>query len=271
MIDVIQQKLQSLTSAEEKYNQLREFLQLLILKIVDENGYFRNLAFVGGTALRIIYNLKRFSEDLDFCLANRDHYHFSTIMRELEHQLRLYHLDAEIRFKDHKNVASAFIKFDNILHLSGLSQHTDKKLLIKFEVDQNPPQGYQTELSVINKDFLIGINHFDLPSLFAGKLHAVLCRKYTKGRDYYDLIWYISQHIQPNFVLLNNAVQQTEHQEWHIDKDNLPKLLKDRFQMTDFSKVRADITPFLMDSKEARFFEEKYFLSLIAKMAQNVA
>lgn len=266
MIEVIQQKLQSLTSAEEKYNQLREFLQLLILKIVDENGYFRNLAFVGGTALRIIYNLKRFSEDLDFCLIDHDHYQFSTMMHELEHQLRLYHLDAEIRFKDHKNVASAFIKFNNILHLLGLTQHTDKKLLIKFEVDQHTSQGYQTELSVINQDFLIGINHFDLPSLFAGKLHAVLCRKYTKGRDYYDLIWYISQKVQPNFVLLNNAVLQTEHQDWHINKDMLSHLLKERFQITDFSKVRADVAPFLMDPKEVRFFEKKYFLSLIGTM-----
>ena len=263
MIEVIQQKLQLLTSAEEKYNQLREFLQHLILKIVDENGYFRNLAFVGGTALRILYGLKRFSEDCDFCLVDHSHYDFSTIMHTLERHLQLYHFDVEIRFKDHKNVASAFIKFDNILYLLGLTQHIDKKLLIKFEVDQHTPKGYQTELSVINQDFLIGINHFDLPSLFAGKLHAVLCRKYAKGRDYYDLIWYISQKIQPNFVLLNNAVQQTEHQDWHIDKDKLSCLLKERMERADFSKIRADVTPFLMDSKEARFFEKKYFLSLI--------
>lgn len=265
MIEVIQQKLNPLSSAEEKYNKLREFLQLLILKIIDENGYFKNLAFVGGTALKVIYDLKRFSEDLDFCLIEHENYHFSTMMKELERHLRLYGLDVDIRYKDHKTVASAFVKFNNILHLFGLTQHLSEKVLIKFEVDQNTPKGFQAELSIVNQDFLIAINHFDLPSLYAGKLHAVLCRKYTKGRDYYDLIWYISQKIQPNLLLLNNAMQQTEHQDYHLDQEKLDSMLKERIQNADFAKIRADIAPFLIDPKEIRFFEEKYLMSLVSK------
>lgn len=269
MIEVIQQKLRPLTTFEEKYNTLREFLQILILKIIDESGYFRNLAFVCGTALRILYDLKRFSEDLDFCLISHDHYDFSAMMTSLERQLKLYHLESSVRYKDHRTVASAFIKFDNILHATGLTGHVDKKLLIKFEVDQNPPQGFKTQLSVINKDFLIGINHFDQPSLFAGKLHALLCRKYTKGRDYYDLIWYLSQKIEPNFDLLNNAILQTENQNLQLNKKRLHDLLEKRLQTTDFGKVRADISPFLIDPKEIRFFDKNYFLNLISSGLGN--
>ena len=263
MIEIIQQKLKPFQTREEKYNQLREFLQILILKIIDEHGYFKNLAFVGGTALRILHGIKRFSEDLDFCLIDKKKYDFGSMMETLERQLRLYNLDVTVTYKDKKTVASASVKFDNILHAIGLTAHADQKIFIKFEVDQNPPQGYETQLSVINQDFLVGINHYDLASLFAGKLHAVLCRKYTKGRDYYDLIWYLTQKTEPNLKLLNNAIIQTEKKDWKLDKKNLQELLKKRIEETDFKKVRSDISPFLMDPKEIRFFEKDYFLGLI--------
>ncbi|HEV2613739.1 MAG TPA: nucleotidyl transferase AbiEii/AbiGii toxin family protein [Gammaproteobacteria bacterium] len=271
MIEIIQQKLKPFHTREEKYNQLREFLQILILKIIDENGYFKNLAFVGGTALRILYGIKRFSEDLDFCLVDPKKYNFSSMMKDLERHLRLYNLDVTITYKDKKTVASASVKFNDILHTVGLSAHEDQKIFIKFEVDQNPPHGYQTQLSVINKDFLVGINHYDPASLFSGKLHAVLCRKYTKGRDYYDLIWYLSQKIEPNFNLLNNAIIQTEKKDWTLDKSNLKELLKKRIEETDFKKVRSDISPFLMDPKEIRFFEKDYFLNLLNPPTYSVS
>jgi hypothetical protein len=191
VIEVLQEKIKTFQTRDEKYNFLREYLQIVILKIMDEKGDFKNLSFVGGTALQILYDLNRFSEDLNFCLINSNHYQFSTIIHSLEKELMLMGFVVNINFKDKKNVAAAQIKFENILFELNLSPRHDEKLFVKLEVDQNPPGGYENTFTLLNKDFLIGVNHFDLPTLFSGKLHALLCRKYTKGRDFYDFIWYI--------------------------------------------------------------------------------
>jgi predicted nucleotidyltransferase component of viral defense system len=182
----------------QKYNYLREYLQLLILKILDEKGYFRHIAFVGGTALRILYDLNRFSEDLDFCLIDKAHFDFKAMIHVLVKELQQQNFQVEFTAKDNKTVASGFIKFNQLLLSLGVSPHLNQKLSIKIEIDCNPPTGFKTEFTMINKEFLIGIQHYDLPSLFAGKLHAILCRAYTKGRDYYDLIWFLGRKIDPN-------------------------------------------------------------------------
>lgn len=265
MIDAIKAYLAEYKDKNEKYQELREYLQLLILKLLDENGYFQHLAFVGGTALRILYNLKRFSEDLDFSLINAKNYSFEMIMQQLTKLLAKANLKVTITYKDNKSVASAFIKFDELLYALNLSSHKDQKLAIKFEVDQNPPAGFKTEFSVINKAFLVGINHYDLPSLYAGKLHAVLCRPYAKGRDYYDLLWYIGRNVKPNYQLLENAYIQTEHTKLKIDEKKLRELLSEKFAATNFKKISADVEPFLQNSSELRFFDKAIFLDLIKK------
>lgn len=266
MLEAIKDKLRGHSgNNREKYNYLREYLQLLILKILDEKGYFNHIAFVGGTALRILYDLNRFSEDLVFSLTGQQNYSFADSMKTIKHELNKQNLTVDIATKDQKTVASAFIKFDSLLFELGLSAHKDQKLSVKFEVDQNPPLGYQTEFSMINKEFLIGISHYDLPSLFAGKLHALLCRTYTKGRDYYDLLWYLGKKITPNYALLENAIQQTEHEKLQLNKEKLVELLTKRIEQTDFKKIRADVEPFLADEKELRYFDKNIFLSLIAK------
>lgn len=259
----IENRLKQYTTYEEKFNYLREFLQLLILKILDEEGYFRNLAFVGGTALRVLYDLNRFSEDLDFCLISKGNYAFSQLMQNLEKKLRLENFDVTVRYKDAKTVASGLIKFENLLYQLGLTAHRDKKLTIKFEVDQNTPAGYNTTLSVISNDFFIAINHFDLPSLLSGKLHALLYRKYTKGRDFYDYIWYVGKKITPNFVWLNNAISQTEHVAASVDADNIKSLLLEKFEKTNFNHVQKDIAPFLKNPKEIRYFNQPFFTQLV--------
>lgn len=268
MLDTLTEKLKQYRSQEQKFNFLREYCQLLILKVLDDIGGFSNLSFVGGTALRILFDLNRFSEDLDFCLVNNNGYQFATLMDKLGKELKLYNIDTEIRYKDHKTVASAFIKF-NILNQVGLSPHKDQKLMVKFEVDQNPPKGFKTALTMISTEFLTAINHLDLPSLYAGKLHAILCRKYTKGRDYYDLIWYLGRDLTPNFEFLNNAIEQTEHEALDINKANYYTILLEKINQTDFSSVKKDITPFLVDPKELRYFEKDFFESIIKSKVQR--
>jgi hypothetical protein len=184
-------------------------------------------------------------------------------MERLENELTLENLNVSIKFKDKKAVASAFIKFQGLLHQFNLSPHHDQALLIKFEVDQNPPSGWNTKFSMINRDFLIGINHHDLPSLFAGKLHALLYRKYAKGRDYYDFIWYVGRKIKPNLTLLNNAIYQTQNIRLDLDLVKLKSELRQKFSTIDFLNIRADVSPFLADLNELRFFEKDVFISMV--------
>lgn len=265
MYEILKTRLNELGADKtEKYNYLREYLQLLILKILDETGYFRNIAFVGGTALRILYDLNRFSEDLDFCLVNKSNFSFNMMMGMLKKRLEQENFNITFTgSKESKIVASTFIKFDQILFDLDLSLHKDQKLSIKIEVDQNPPKAFNTEFTMINKEFLIGINHYDLPSLFSGKLHAILCRAYTKGRDYYDLMWFLARKIEPNYPLLSKAIEQTEKKKLHLNHVQLIKLLYENIEKVDFRKIRLDIEPFLADGKEIRYFEKNYFLQLI--------
>lgn len=263
MLDTLKEKLQQYNNATDKYNYLREYLQLLVLKIIDEKGYFRNLAFVGGTALRILYDLKRFSEDLDFSLINNTNFSFVKMMDVITKELEQQNLSVSCAPKDDKTVSQAFIKFDQLLYTLNLSNHKDQKLSIKIEVDKKPPSGFKTELTLINKEFFTNINHYDLPSLYAGKLHAVLCRSYTKGRDYYDLLWYLTRKTEPNYSMLNQAISQTNQKNLQLDKVKLTELLQARINETDFKKIRTDIQPFLMDLKELRYFEKDFFLNLL--------
>lgn len=260
---LLQEKIKHLSTREDKYNALREYLQLLILRIIDEKGFFQNIAFVGGTALRILYDLRRFSEDLDFCLVQSKHYSFNKLLESISKELELQGLNVDVKGKDKKTVAAAFIRFNTLLHDLGLSSHKDQNLTVKIEVDQNPPKGYKTKLTVINKVFLMGINHYDLPSLFASKCHALLCRKYQKGRDYYDFVWYLAHNVDPNVPLLNAAIEQTEHRPSHLNKEQLKQALIEHFEKTDFERLKQDIQPFLENPAEIRFFETPYFLQLV--------
>ncbi|MGE3919869.1 MAG: nucleotidyl transferase AbiEii/AbiGii toxin family protein [Gammaproteobacteria bacterium] len=264
MYDYLVNKLASYgANKDEKYNYLREYLQLLILKILDEKNFFQQMAFVGGTALRILYDLNRFSEDLDFSLTKKENFDFNSMTNTILHQLKKQNFVVDALIKEYKTVVSSFVKFNNLLPELGLSAHKDQKLSVKIEIDCNPPSGFRTELTMINKEFLIGINHYDLSSLFSGKLHAILCRSYTKGRDFYDLLWFIARNTQPNYELLNHAIVQTEHQSLDLDRNILNDLLRERIEKTNFQKVLEDTQPFLIDPNERRFFQKDYFLKLI--------
>jgi len=264
MLELLKEQLKN---KPRKFEEAREFLQLLILKIIDEKGFFQHMAFVGGTALRILYDLKRFSEDLDFSLtSDQKTFSFSELISTLKRELELQNFKFTVTHKENKAVASAFFKFDQLLFDLKLSPHKDEKLSIKIEIDQNPPKGFQSTLTFLNKIFLINIHQYDLPSLFAGKLHAILFRKYTKGRDFYDFIWFMSRKIEPNYTLLSNAILQTEHKKTNLDKKALSELLYDRIEKIDFKKIKLDIAPFLADAQEIRFFEKELFLNLIKNM-----
>jgi predicted nucleotidyltransferase component of viral defense system len=196
-----------------KINVMREYLQVYALRAMFEKGHFGNLAFVGGTALRLIHALPRFSEDLDFSLTIEAGYNFHDLLNEIKQSFIGANYEVAIKYKMEKTVHSAFLKFPGLLHAAGLTHRREQNLSIKLDVDTKPPKGANIVRSLVNKYFPITFTNYDLPSLFAGKLHAILTRPYVKGRDYFDLVWILSRwrDIVPNIDLLNEALKQTGH------------------------------------------------------------
>lgn len=251
MIEIIKDKVSKIDSEESKLLVAREMLQIIILKIIRDKGYFNNLAFIGGTALRIVHRINRYSEDLDFSLYEKNNYNFSGLLEDLKKGLGLLNFDVNINYKENV-VNSAHLKFSNLLQELSFRVHHQAKLMIKFEVDTNPPEGMITEINQVNDFISYDLKTFDKPSLMAGKLHAVLQRRYDKGRDYYDLLWYLLGGVEPNLVLLNNALKQTTGKDYKLDSASWKALLLEKLRGNNFKKIQDDVEPFLMFKSEAR-------------------
>ena len=264
MYDLIEQKLEPIQTREEKLHCLREFLQVVILRIMYETNQFQFMAFVGGTCLRLLYHMRRFSEDLDFSLIERQ-YRVDPFVHSLEMHLKKMGFIVELKIKSEKNMNNTLVKFSKVLQDFTLSSHPNHKLNIRIEIDTNPPVGWNREISLLSDDFIFPITHHDLPSLFATKLHALLFRKYHKGRDYYDIMWYLSKRIVPNFPLLNNAIEQTQRSKSNVTRENFISLLTTHFDSVDFDTMRRDVAPFIMDRNELDLIEKDVFKSLLEK------
>jgi predicted nucleotidyltransferase component of viral defense system len=200
-------------------NIAREYLQARILESLQQMGAFVPLAFQGGTALRFLYGMRRFSEDLDFSWENRDaQFDFKYYLKNLKNTFNAEGYTLDISISQERVVNSAMLKFEGLPYALGVSPHHNENLSIKIEVDTNPPKGAKMETSLVRKYVFLNLYHYDRASLFAGKIHALFSRKFTKGRDVYDLMWYLSDRTwpNPNILLLRNALLQTG---W---KGNLP-------------------------------------------------
>ena len=257
MIDVIKQQLKPGMSMEQKLNVTREFLQILSLRIMNEKKIFDHIAFLGGTSLRIIYDMKRFSEDLDFSLIKKEKYNFDKIREELLKSFKLYGLLCDAKPSTERNVHSMMMKFSGVLYELGISALPAQKISIKLEIDTNPPTGWVLSNTIVSKTPMFNIVHYDLPSLYAGKLHACFYRAFVKGRDFYDLIWYLGKKIKPNFILLNNAVKQTQGLAPRISESNFKQYLLDNVKRIDFERAKKDVERFLEDKTELALFNLK--------------
>jgi hypothetical protein len=255
MIDVIKQQFTETMPRHERLNKTREFLQVLCLKSMGEMGLFDRMAFLGGTALRMMFQLRRFSEDLDFSVTQSGAVDVTSLSAEFIRRLHLYGFPAEAKTKSVGAVRSILLKFPGVLKELGLSALKDEKLSIKWDVDTNPPEGAVIVGGMVSKYFTFRVAHYDLPSLFAGKLHACLFRKYTKGRDWYDFIWYVNKKVRPNLALLRNAVRQTEKKDMAIDESGFGDFLIESFKHVDFKAVRRDVERFLEDPAEIAIFD----------------
>jgi len=227
-------------------NRLREYLQAFVLRSFHESEAFRPLAFVGGTALRFLYNLPRFSEDLDFSLVSAEGYDGQKWMAKVKRDLALAGFNPEVTWNDRKVVHTGWVCVAGILHDAGLSAMPAEKLAIKLEIDTRPPAGARCERRVVTRHVTFLLQHYDLPSLLAGKLHAAITRKYAKGRDWYDLVWYLSQRppVAPNLSLLQYALDQTQGA-GRYNAQSWIELVRDRLATLNLEAVCDDVSPFL--------------------------
>jgi len=239
------------TSQIEGRNLVREYLQARILGSMQRSGAMIPLAFHGGTALRFLYSHGRFSEDLDFALeGNRQNYNFRSYLQAIRSELSPEGYSVELKVNDQKTVHSAFIRFPGLLFELGLSSQQSEVLAVKIEVDTNPPQGAGFSTTVVRRFVVLQLHHHDKSSLLSGKLHAILQRPYTKGRDIYDLLWYLSNPSwpQPNLVLLNNALIQTNWKGGILTEMNWKLPVLSRLQNLNWESIVSDVSPFVEPS-----------------------
>ena len=229
-------------------NLAREYLQARILECLQRAGAMIPLAFQGGTALRFLYNIARFSEDLDFSLEHADaDYSFRTYLKEIQSTFTAEGYNVQVKVSDQKTVHSAFVRFYGLLYELKLSSQPTEALSVKIEIDTNPPKGATLEVDLVRRYIPLRLQHHDRASLLAGKLHAILQRPYAKGRDLYDLMWYLSdpRWPEPNLVLLTNALAQTGWQGSRPTAENWRSLVFDRLKSLDWSTALSDVRPFL--------------------------
>jgi hypothetical protein len=229
-------------------NAAREYLQARLLAALQRAGAMIPLAFHGGTALRFLYAHGRYSEDLDFALeGNREHYDFRRYLLEIRSELAPEGYPVELKVNDQKTVHSAFVRFPGLLYDLGLSGQRSEVLAVKLEVDTNPPAGAGLATSVVRRFVMLQLQHHDKPALLSGKLHAILQRPYPKGRDIYDLLWYLSDPNwpPPNLIMLNNALAQTGWPGGMLTETNWHTQVRQRIQALNWDNIRADVRPFI--------------------------
>ena len=266
---------------EETLAAMREIMQEIALAALSRTSFFKRAAFYGGTALRIFHGLDRYSEDLDFSLLDADPSfsltpYFSVITDEFEALgIRVSIREKEKRVKT--PIDSAFLKsetlwqelvLEDIVVQHGIS--SNKSVKIKIEIDRVPPWGFETEEKLLIKPFSFYVNCFSLPSLFAGKLHALLFRKWknrVKGRDWYDMEWYIRKGIPLN--VSHFLVRASETNDWNqasISKDQIIELLRDKINSVSFNAVKEDVLKFIRHDELLNIWNANYFNDLVEKM-----
>jgi predicted nucleotidyltransferase component of viral defense system len=266
---------------EETLAAMREIMQEIALAALSRTDFYKKAAFYGGTALRIFHGLDRYSEDLDFSLLETDPKfsltpYFSAITDEFE----ALGIRVSIREKDKRiktPIESAFLKsetiwqeliLEDIVKQHGIS--SNKSIKIKIEIDRVPPLGFETEEKLLVHPYSFYVNCFSLPSLFAGKLHALLFRKWknrVKGRDWYDMEWYIRKGVPlniPHFLL--RARETKDWNEETINKEQVLELLKEKIHSVSFDSVKDDVRKFIRNDEQLAIWNADYFNDLIEKM-----
>jgi hypothetical protein len=266
----MKEELLRLTKSEKsplaKRNLAREYLQALILQSLQRTGAMTMLAFHGGTALRFLYALPRYSEDLDFALEKpAECYDFRAFLKTIRSDLQTQGYAVELKVNDQKTVHSAFVRFPGLPYELNLSPHHDEILAVKVEVDTNPPVGARLVTSLVRRHVLLNLHHHDQASLLAGKLHAILQRPYLKGRDLYDLTWYLSDKDwpAPNLIWLNHALAQTNWSGPTLTANNWRGVVYARLESVAWEQALDDVRPFLSATEDPALLTRENVLRLL--------
>lgn len=244
----------------------REYLQARILSSMQRAGAMIPLAFHGGTALRFLYQIPRYSEDLDFALEQAgDVYDLRSYLKSIRSDLQAETYALDLKVNDRRVVHSAFVRFRGLMYELNLSQHRDEVLSIKIEVDTQPPVGAGLQNTVIRRYVLLNLQHHDRASLLAGKLHAILQRSYGKGRDLYDLLWYLSNPDwpAPNLVQLNNALAQTGWQGDRVTAANWRDIVWQRVEAIDWAQAIHEVQSFLINPPDSALLTKENMQQLL--------
>jgi predicted nucleotidyltransferase component of viral defense system len=245
---------------------VREYLQARVLQSLQRAGAMQTLAFHGGTSLRFLYDIPRYSEDLDFALELQPKaYDFRAYLQQIRHDLSAEAYAIDIRQNEKQIVHKAFVRFRGLLYELGLSGHADETLAIKIEVDTNPPPHAGLMTTPLNKYVPLNLHHHDRATLLAGKLSAILQRNYLKGRDIYDLWWYLRQAdwSEPNLAYLNHSLQQGEWRGDRLTAANWRAIMREQILPLRWSLVLEDVGSFIINADGQTNFSKEQLLVLL--------
>ncbi|MFA7560278.1 MAG: nucleotidyl transferase AbiEii/AbiGii toxin family protein [Sphaerochaeta sp.] len=260
-------------------NAIKEVIQEVVLYALSKTDFFSHAAFYGGTALRIFYGLNRFSEDMDFSLQTKtSDFSLTRYLPEIEAGLHSYGFEMEANQKIKQvqsNIQSAFLKGNTLTHfmkifaltppISGI--HSNATIKIKFEIDIDPPGGafFEKKYKLLPQPYSVML--YDKPSLFAGKLHALLCRSWKsreKGRDFYDYVWYLKERVPVNLTHLEARMRQSGH--WQspspLSLSDLKNLLRHRFESLDLLAIKADVEQFITNPESLDIWSKEFFVAI---------
>lgn len=277
MNEIITQRLleYNIQSVEEELNALKEITQEFILYALSRTSFFEHAHFCGGTALRIVHGLNRFSEDLDFSTNKVDqNFQFDDYMGEVLLTLKQYGLEMKVKkAKDDSFVKARELREDSDKWtLSFPSNKQLKKVIIKLEIDTNPPSGAITKNANLDFPILHQIKVGDIETLFAGKIHALLCRNFMKGRDWYDFLWYVKNNSKINFDQLKSALFQMGPYKGQalkvVDSAFVAQELDRKIRTLDWREVRKDVERFLKpdELESLKIWDEELFLERARKL-----
>ncbi len=282
-VSLLQNRLESYrcTSAEEELNAIREILQEMILAALARTDFFVRAAFHGGTQLRIFEGVRRFSEDLDFALVSKDmEFDLLPYMKKVSDEMSVLGVELEVKDKTKASmtVKKGFLKNDSLVKILELrfvgkkgTAGTPGKILIKVEVDANPPSGATYRATQLFFPFPVSVRSFDRESSFAGKIHALLCRQYLKGRDWFDFVWYVGERVKINHALLSAALnQQGAWSGSGVSSDDacVKGQLRQVIGRIDWNEARRDVLPFVYasDRPSVDLWSEAFFVNLLDRL-----
>lgn len=249
----------------ELTNAQRETMQKVALAGLERGGFFEHAAFYGGTCLRLMHGLRRYSEDMDFSLTKKDaDIHIENFFQPIVDEFTSMGLKVDIQKKDKKifgRVESAFLKEDTEAY--EIKFQTRKMMKVKIELDTNPPLAFHTEKRLLTAPYAFSVRCFTLPDLYAGKMHALVYRAWQrriKGRDWYDFEWYVRNGIALDYTHLQERIREFSGET--ISQEQFMKELRNRLSSADIDMVKQDVMGYVESPRELDFWSKDYFLQL---------